>query len=94
MGKHKSEARREKAKERLIAKFGDNARFNTGTGVLSGTTTVPLWQQPERPSCSGNLRGYDIAMAGHNSSASKSFSSLDSVQIKLEEETIDRQVRS
>jgi hypothetical protein len=54
MGKHKSEARREKAKERLIAKFGDNARFNTGTGVLSATTTVPLWQQPERPSCSGN----------------------------------------
>ena len=94
LGKYKSEARRDREKERLIEKFGDNARFNTGTGILSGTNTVHLFQRPERPSSSDNLRAYNTTESGHKSSASKSFSSLDGVQIKLEEDTMNRQVRS
>jgi hypothetical protein len=95
MGKYKSEARRERDKQRLIQKFGDNARFNTGTAISSGANTVPLRQRPERPSSSDNLRVYNIAMARDVSSASKPLSSLDRVRIKLEESIMDdRQVRS
>jgi hypothetical protein len=95
MGKYKSDFRREKDNQRLIEKYGDNARFETGTVISSGANTVPLGKRPERPSCSDNLRVYNIATAGNNSSASNHISSSDRVPIKLKDGTMDdRQVRS
>jgi hypothetical protein len=95
LGKYKNEAQRKRDKQRLVKKFGDNARFSTRTVISSGANTVPLGQRSERPSCSDDLRDYNIATAGENSSASNPISSSDRVRIKLEEGTMDdRQVRS
>jgi hypothetical protein len=95
MGKYKNEAQRERDKQRLIQKFGDNARYSTHTVILSGANTVPLGQRSVRPSGSDDLPVYNIATAGENSSSSNPISSSDRVRIKLEEGTMDdRQVRS
>jgi hypothetical protein len=94
---YKGTARWERQKQKLIAKFGDERNYFTHTEIeaATGANTVPLGQQPERPSCSDNSQIYNIATAGDNSSASNPISSSDRVRNKLEEGTKDdRQVRS
>jgi hypothetical protein len=96
MGQYRSVASWERQEQRLIAKFGDKAKYNIRTGIeaATGANVVPLGQRAARPSCSDNSQIYNISAAGDNSYASKPISSSDRVRNKLEGGKVDdRQVR-